>query len=70
VYHDLYLSYRFDRQSTTRAASLLAGLELDLGINNVFHRSPPPDVTSLDRFYSPLGDPRLSRYILSLRKAF
>lgn len=65
TYHDLFASFRFGAQT-----GLLSGAEIQLGINNVFDTEPPVDLTQAGVFYSPLGDPRLANYYLSLRKSF
>lgn len=68
IYHDLAVQYRFDAGNSGQK-SLLSGLEVRLGIQNVFDSYPPVVVTS-HAGYSTYGDPRLRRFTLSIRKRF
>jgi outer membrane receptor protein involved in Fe transport len=68
-YHDLFAMYRFQPKSST----MLKGLQLSLGINNVLNQVPPiiASAGSTGAFaYSNYGDPRLRRFSLSLHKKF
>lgn len=66
VYHDVFARYRFDK-----APQGLPNLEIVAGINNVFNRRPPVDVsTNTVGFFSPLGDPRRANYYVGLRASF
>ena len=49
--------------------ALMGGAEVALGIRNVFNTAPPVDVGAIFAYYSPLGDPLLANYQLSIRKA-
>ena len=67
-------SYDFDRRTAAPASAkfpakqwFLAGTKLSLTINNVFDREPP-HVEGQAGFA--ITDPRMARYILSLRKSF
>jgi outer membrane receptor protein involved in Fe transport len=62
IYHDLNLSYRFGEQ--LRGA--LSGMELQLVIRNILNQKPPRDRAT----YSPVGDPRLANYWLTIKKHF
>ena len=63
TYHDLYVRYTFDKA--------LDGVELQLGIQNLFDASPPIVATSSDTGgYSFYGDPRLRRYTLEFKMGF
>jgi iron complex outermembrane receptor protein len=66
TYHDLFVSYRFGQGG----AQMLTGLEVKLGIRNVFHTEPPFDANQPPVYYSPFGDPRISSYSLSVKKSF
>ena len=72
IYHNAYIAYRFaggDPDSRLRA--LTRGLELQVGMENVFDRVPPYEGNSPNGFtYSTWGNLRLREYRLSLRKAF
>ena len=63
MYHDAFVRYHFD----DNAYSALANTEINLGIQNVFDKSPPILATGL---YSGYGDPRLRRYMLTFRRHF
>jgi iron complex outermembrane receptor protein len=67
IYHDLDIRYRFPPNSP----SLLAGLELTLGIQNLFDRRPPVLATTrATGTYSTFGDPSLRRYTISVGRHF
>ena len=71
MYHDLSVRYRF-QPSTALAGGLLDGLEVRLGVQNLFNEIPP--VVASMTFenvggYSYYGDPRLRRYSLSIKKS-
>ncbi len=70
MYHDLSIRYRPDF-APTFAAGLLEGLEVRLGVQNLFDKGPPivandPNLSG----YSEYGDPRMGRYSLTVRKVF
>ncbi|MEJ1964508.1 MAG: TonB-dependent receptor [Gammaproteobacteria bacterium] len=71
TYHDVFVSYRFAGALGTESfvSSAFDGLEVQLGAQNVFNTRPPVDVSN-SALYSWFGDPRLSRYSLSLKKSF
>lgn len=64
-YHDLYARYRFGSDGS----GILNGLELGLGIRNVFDTKPPVVAAAING-YSAYGDPRLRRITLSVKKHF
>lgn len=68
AYHDLFVGYRFD-SAALPVSSLLSGMQVRLGIDNVFDKNPPVDLSFVN-LYSALGDPRGIGYRLSLSKAF
>jgi outer membrane receptor protein involved in Fe transport len=72
-YSDLLLAYRFPGQvfarSGPRLARALAGVEVQLGIDNVLNEIPPYDYYSLYN-YSSRGNPRLRDYRLSVKRPF
>ncbi|GAA0673215.1 outer membrane receptor protein involved in Fe transport [Sphingomonas insulae] len=59
IYHDVSASYQ-----------LLDGLTARIGVNNIFNKRPPLDVTADPLFYSAYGDPRLRSFYLRLQKTF
>ncbi len=69
-YHDI--TARFNLGEMFGAGSgLLEGTDLQVGVANVFNTSPPILATASPAGgYSFLGDPRLRRYSISLRKRF
>ncbi|HRP05235.1 MAG TPA: TonB-dependent receptor, partial [Opitutaceae bacterium] len=72
AYHDISASYRWGR-NPDGWQRLLAESQLTLGIQNVFNTSPPILANTLPlsaSTYSQLGDPRLRRFTISLRKKF
>lgn len=70
TYHDFFSSYRFPSTSSGARSRLLADMEVQLGVRNVFNTKPPLDVSNTVSFYSFLGDPRLASYYVSLQKSF
>jgi outer membrane receptor protein involved in Fe transport len=77
TYNDAFVGYRFPDpghgDETSWASRSLSGVRIQLGLKDVFNKVPP-----FDAFYSgvagdytsPLGDPRLRSYWLSVTKAF
>ena len=59
MYHDMNISYRLPQKMTVR-----------FGINNIFNKMPPLDVTQAPLYYSPYGDPRLRNFYLGVSKSF
>lgn len=73
VYHDLYVGYRLPEagHGAARFGNLLSGVDVQLGIKNVFDQAPPFDAFySITAYYSPFGNPRMRSYSLSLSKSF
>lgn len=70
IYHDFFSSYRFPSASRDAGFDLLADVEVQLGVRNIFNTKPPLDVSNTVSFYSFLGDPRLASYYLSIQKSF
>lgn len=67
IYHDLNVRYRFGDS----ISSVLRGVELSAGVQNLFDSRPPVRATGAAvGTYSAYGDPRLRRYTLSLRRSF
>lgn len=50
--------------------AVLDGLQVDLGITNVFDKDPPFDAGNTIAYYSLFADPRLRSYYLSVAKRF
>ncbi len=71
IYHDLFVNWA---APASFGDSLLARTEVQIGIRNLFGKDPPFDATSLaavgGNLYSPLSDPRLRTYLVSLKKTF
>lgn len=59
MYHDMNISYRLPQKMTVR-----------FGINNIFNKMPPLDVTQAPLYYSAYGDPRLRNFYLGVSKSF
>lgn len=73
VYHDLFVGYAFDVDSTRDGlrSAFLSGLRVRLGVKNVFNTVPPFDAFYVLNFYqSPYGDSRLRSYLISVSKQF
>lgn len=67
VYHDVYARYKF----RSEANAALRGLEITLGVQNLFDKRPPTIASiNVGGGYSAYGDPRLRRFTLDLRKHF
>jgi iron complex outermembrane receptor protein len=70
-YHDVFVGYRFGPAAgAPKPARLLANIEIQAGVKNVFNTRPPLDVSNTFSLYSYYGDPRLSVYWISLKKSF
>ena len=73
LYSDVFVSYRFpERGQLTRRSWLnrsLAGVEIQLGIDNVLKKIPPLDFSS-NYNYSSRGDPRLRDVRLTVKQPF
>jgi len=65
IYHDVFVRYRVP----TRGKRFMEGLELTLGVKNVFDKAPPTDMRII-YFYSPFGDPRMRRIYANVKKTF
>lgn len=69
IYHDLAFRYR----PSEARNGILGGVDVRLGIQNVFNTNPPIIGSSLSAFggntYSNYGDPRLRRYFIFLQKS-
>jgi iron complex outermembrane receptor protein len=72
IYHDVFVSYVFEKASptTTPGDKVLSNLMLSFGVKNVFNTWPPFDAAFEPYYYSPYGDPRLREFRLSVRKSF
>lgn len=72
-YSDLLLGYRFPDPASARTAPrlerALAGVEVQLGVDNVLNEIPPYDWYSLYN-YSSRGNPRLRDFRLSVKRPF
>ncbi|MBX7121934.1 MAG: TonB-dependent receptor [Opitutaceae bacterium] len=72
TYHDISASYRWGK-NPKGWQRLLADSQLTLGVQNLFNTSPPIIANTGPlgfSSYSNIGDPRLRRYTISLRKKF
>lgn len=72
IYHDLFVSYVFDRGGHGNRAvnAALSDLTVQLGIRNVFNTLPPFDASFYPYYFSPYGDARLRDYRVTLKKSF
>ena len=64
------LSATYDLTPGAPAGSIGHGMEVTVGIENLFDRKPPLFAEAHREFYSTLGDPRLRRLQAAVRKAF
>ena len=65
IYHDVFVSYEFPAHRRAWS-SMLEGLEVKLGIGNVFNSKPPFDAAAaFNGYYANHGDPRLRTYSLT-----
>jgi len=76
IYHDAFVTYRVPTNSAHSSLSsrLLDGIEIQLGITDVFNTKPPFEASNVlfggyGFYYSPYGDPRLRDYWVSIKKA-
>jgi outer membrane receptor protein involved in Fe transport len=71
IYHDVQVRYDWGNQPRGWRR-ILAGTQLTLGVQNVFDSEPSitPTVGFVLGSYSPLGDPRLRRYVVNLQRQF
>ncbi|MBX7123843.1 MAG: TonB-dependent receptor [Opitutaceae bacterium] len=73
-YHDLFYSYQFGREATSRglrAKSMLDRVEIGAIVTNIFNESPPFDAGgSNGQYYSAFGNPRLRSYNVTIKKSF
>jgi outer membrane receptor protein involved in Fe transport len=66
-YHDIYVNYEFDE----KWGAVLANAEIHFGIQNLFDKMPPILATAnVGNGYDIYADPRLRRFILTIRKHF
>jgi iron complex outermembrane receptor protein len=73
IYHHVFVAHRFSATPGPRAGrdSLARGLELQVGIENVFDRVPPYEGNSPNGFtYSTWGNLRLREYRVAVKKSF
>lgn len=69
TYHDVQVRYQFNEASGRGlAGDILSGLEVQIGVRNIFDKDPPFDASS-QQFYSTYGDPRGASYYVSLTKS-
>ncbi len=70
-YHDVFVSWA---APASASETLWGKTEIQIGVKNLFDKQPPFDATSFvsvgGNLYSPLGDPRLRSYLISLKKQF
>ena len=71
TYHDIFVQHRFDVTNQTFGGAL-ENLELRVGIQNVFDKSPEtrPGFAPTDGRFSIYGDNRLRRFTVGIRKGF
>jgi iron complex outermembrane recepter protein len=71
-YHEVFGAYRFPRVTETVEGwrSYFRGVELQVGIRNVFDLRPRMDASNVTYYYSTWGDIRGREYRITLKKAF
>ncbi|WP_162314142.1 TonB-dependent receptor [Pseudoxanthomonas yeongjuensis] len=69
TYQDVYLGYAFGLSDRHGMGNIVEGLDLKVGVRNLFNRTPPFDYSTLN-YYSYLGDPRLASYYITVTKSF
>jgi iron complex outermembrane recepter protein len=71
-YHEVFGTYRFGRQTARGLQKLLNGIELQVGVRNIFNKRPPYQIignpSSPASYVSGYGDPRLATYYVTLKK--
>jgi iron complex outermembrane recepter protein len=67
VYHDTFVRYQFGPSQGRRPARLIRGLELQVGVKDVFNTKPPLD-TARATYASPYADIKLATYYVSFTK--
>lgn len=69
IYHNVFTSYNF---GTAQRLHVLNGINIQLGINNLFNTAPPFDAHAnyAPYYYSPFGPHVLRTFLLKIRKAF
>ncbi len=73
TYHTVFATYAFSHGLAhwpRPLAEALSGVEVTLGIKDVFNTVPPVDVYYTPYFYSPYGNPELREFWLSVKKKF
>lgn len=71
LYHDVFAEFKFPAARTSGWGRVLDGLEVRVGVNNVFNSEPPFDApTIFSDFYSDLGDARLANYFVTIKRRF
>jgi outer membrane receptor protein involved in Fe transport len=70
LYHNVFASYKFREARGSR--ELLAGVTVQVGINDLFNTAPPFDANAsyAPYYYSPFGPHGLRSYIVKIRKVF
>lgn len=72
IYTDLFVAYRFKTETERKrvADRLTRGLEIQIGVTNLFKQIPPFDTSSFGSYpYSTYGDIRLRQYRFVVKKA-
>lgn len=69
IYHDIFSRIQLGSMLGSRSRAL-EGLELYVGIQNVFDKRPPILATIGSNVYSQYGDPRMRRFSVQLRSSF
>jgi outer membrane receptor protein involved in Fe transport len=80
IYHNILLAYGIpshakqgdsnSRESSSWTGSAFSGVNVQMGIKNVFNKTPPFDANFAPYYYSPFGDPLLRTFWVSLSKDF
>lgn len=72
VFHEVFVTHRFPRldEKAPGWQRYLRGVELSVGVRNLFNSEPRFDASNVTYFYSTWGDIRMREYRLTLKKAF
>ncbi|MSU25173.1 MAG: TonB-dependent receptor [Opitutus sp.] len=72
TFHEIFITHRFPRigEAASGWESYLRGVELNLGVRNLFDFAPRMDASNVTYYYSTWGDIRMREYRFTLKKAF
>lgn len=73
MYHDVFASYDFGLSTPGVLPSWSSGIQVQLGVRNLFNTRPPVDMAAQNfgqSYYSQFGSPRLASYYLTVTTKF